>query len=312
MPQAGEVSSDPVAAYLRARAVNETFKAKVSQLEYEERSRKLIPAARASEYAATFSAIVKDALLSMPDRLAPMLAAVDEEKAIHRLMAAEVAAVLKKINKAVSGFGSLMQPFLMSEIGAAMVLPPREITVSQWADENRVLTGAAAAERGQWRTRPYQREPMDVLSPSHPCKQVVLWSAAQLLKTECLLNFLGFIADVDPGPVLLVEPRTEDAKALSKDRVAPMFRNTPALRGRSRPSNRATPTTPRCTKKYSRTARGISRSPVLSRHPALPCGRSDMRCSMRWTVIRQVRVRKGILYRLRSSAPRSSPTTKRS
>jgi integrase len=40
------------------------------------------------------------------------------------------------------------------------------------------------------------------------------------MKTETLLNFLGFIADVDPGPVLVVEPRTEDAKALSKDRVA--------------------------------------------------------------------------------------------
>ena len=138
-----------------------------------------------------------------------------------------------------------MQPFLMSEIGAAMVLPPREITVSQWADENRVLTGAAAAERGQWHTRPYQREPMDVLGPSHPCRQAVLWSAAQLLKTECLLNFIGFIADVDPGPVLVVEPRTEDAKALSKDRVGPMFRSTPALRGKiapvkSRDSNNTT------------------------------------------------------------------------
>jgi hypothetical protein len=105
IPQAGELTSDPVAAYLRARAVNETFKAKVSQLEYEERSRKLIPAARASEYAATFSAIVKDALLSMPDRLAPMLAALDDEKAIHRLLAAEVTAVLKKVNKAVSDSG---------------------------------------------------------------------------------------------------------------------------------------------------------------------------------------------------------------
>ena len=58
-----------------------------------------------------------------------------------------------------------MQPFSMSEIGAAAVLPPRDISVSQWADENRVLTGGAAAERGQWHTRPYQREPMDVLSP---------------------------------------------------------------------------------------------------------------------------------------------------
>ncbi len=138
-----------------------------------------------------------------------------------------------------------MQPFSLSEVGAAAVLPPREITVSQWADENRVLTGGAAAERGQWHTRPYQREPMDVLSPSHPSRQVVLWSAAQLMKTEVLLNFLGFIADVDPGPVLLVEPRTEDAKALSKDRVAPMFRATPALRGKiapvkSRDSNNTT------------------------------------------------------------------------
>ncbi len=101
----GDVSSDPVAQYLRARAVNETFKAKVSQLEYEERSRKLIPAARASEYAATFSAIVKDALMSMPDRLTPMLAAVDDEKAIHRMLVAEVTTVLKKVNKAVADSG---------------------------------------------------------------------------------------------------------------------------------------------------------------------------------------------------------------
>ena len=70
-----------------------------------------------------------------------------------------------------------------------------------------MLSGAGAAERGQWHTRPYQREPMDCLGPNHPCKQVVLMSAAQMLKTSVLVNFLGFIADVDPGPVLVVEPR---------------------------------------------------------------------------------------------------------
>ncbi len=138
-----------------------------------------------------------------------------------------------------------MQPFSIHEVGARAMLPPPEILVSQWADENRVLTGGAAAERGQWRTRHYQREPMDVLSPGHPCRQVVLLSAAQMMKTEVLLNFLGFIADVDPGPVLVVEPRTEDAKALSKDRIAPMFRSTPVLRGKiapvkSRDSNNTT------------------------------------------------------------------------
>ena len=72
-------------------------------------------------------------------------------------------------------------PFSMHQVGSEAMLPPREITVSEWADENVVLSGAAAAERGQWHTRPYQREPMDVLSPSHPCKQVVLMAAAQTL-----------------------------------------------------------------------------------------------------------------------------------
>src|ERR1035441_2399271 len=84
-----------------------------------------------------------------------------------------------------------MTPLSIHEVGAAAMLPPRDILVSQWADENRVLTGGAAAERGQWRTRSYQREPMDVLSPSHPCRQVVVLSGAQILKTEILLNFIG-------------------------------------------------------------------------------------------------------------------------
>ena len=112
------------------------------------------------------------------------------------------------------------------------MLPPRQISVSEWADENRSLTGGAAAERGSWRTRPYQREPMDTLGPDDPAQEIVIMSAAQMLKSECLLNFLGYIADVDPGPVLFVEPSIETARALSMDRVAPMFRVTPCLRGK--------------------------------------------------------------------------------
>jgi hypothetical protein len=98
-------SGDPVTAYLRARAVKESFAARTAQLEYEERAGKLIPAVRASEYAATFSSIVKDGLMAMPDRVSPMLAAVDDEKAIHRMLAAEVAAVLRKVSKSVADAG---------------------------------------------------------------------------------------------------------------------------------------------------------------------------------------------------------------
>jgi hypothetical protein len=98
-------SGDPVTAYLRARAVKESFAARTAQLEYEERAGKLIPAARAAEYAATFSSIVKDGLMAMPDRLSPMLAAVGDEKAIHRMLVAEVSAALRKVSKAVADAG---------------------------------------------------------------------------------------------------------------------------------------------------------------------------------------------------------------
>ena len=103
--ESGAVAGDPVSAYLRARAVKESFAARTAQLEYEERAGKLIPAVRASEYAATFSSIVKDGLMAMPDRVSPMLAAVDDEKAIHRMLAAEVAAVLRKVSKSVADAG---------------------------------------------------------------------------------------------------------------------------------------------------------------------------------------------------------------
>jgi hypothetical protein len=105
MHESPAASGDPVTAYLRARAVKESFAARTAQLEYEERAGKLIPAARAAEYAAGFSSIVKDGLMAMPDRLAPMLAAVDDEKAIHRMLVAEVSAALRKVSKAVADAG---------------------------------------------------------------------------------------------------------------------------------------------------------------------------------------------------------------
>ncbi len=107
MPGQPEVSSDPVSAYLRARAVTETFKAKTAQLEYEERAGKLIQATKAGEYAAHWSAIVGDALSAYPDRVAPLVAAAKSEVEIHRILAGETNALRRKLAKAIldAGYG---------------------------------------------------------------------------------------------------------------------------------------------------------------------------------------------------------------
>lgn len=102
---AGDVGADPVAAYLRARAVGETYKAKNAQLEYEERAGKLIQATKAGEYAAQFSSIVGDALSAWPDRLAPMVAAATDEGVVHRILLTEVNALRRKIAKAIADAG---------------------------------------------------------------------------------------------------------------------------------------------------------------------------------------------------------------
>lgn len=61
---------------------------------------------------------------------------------------------------------------------------------------------------------------------------VVVMSSAQVGKTEVLLNVLGHFIDQDPGPILVVMPTLEMAQAFSKDRLAPMIRDTPRLHGK--------------------------------------------------------------------------------
>lgn len=111
------------------------------------------------------------------------------------------------------------------------LLPPAAMTVSEWADANRILSGKGSAERGPWRTSrtPYLREPMDCLSPSSPWRRVVLVFGSQLGKTEVVLNWLGAIIDLWPAPTLLVQPTLDMAKRLNRQRLEPLLRETPVL-----------------------------------------------------------------------------------
>lgn len=109
--------------------------------------------------------------------------------------------------------------------------PDPDLTVSQWADEYRMLSQKASAEPGRWRTdrTPYLREIMDELSPSSPMQRVVFMAGAQVGKTETGNNWLGFVIHMAPGPMMLVQPTVDMAKRLSKQRIAPMIEESPAL-----------------------------------------------------------------------------------
>ena len=68
---------------------------------------------------------------------------------------------------------------------------------------------------------------MDALSdPS--ITRIVVPKAAQVGATEAIINnVLGYYIHQDPAPILVIMPTLELAEAWSKDRLAPMIRDTP-------------------------------------------------------------------------------------
>lgn len=110
--------------------------------------------------------------------------------------------------------------------------PDPLLTVSEWADQRRVLSPKASAEHGQWRTSrtPYLRRPMDDLSTISKVREVTLVFGSQMGKSEALNNWEGYIMDVAPGPSLFVQPTIDLAKRYSRMRIQPMIEATPTLR----------------------------------------------------------------------------------
>lgn len=111
------------------------------------------------------------------------------------------------------------------------IRPDAVLTVSEWADAHRKLPKKSSAEPGPWRTSraPYLREIMDSFSSRSDVEEVVFMKAAQIGGTEVLLNCLGYVIDHAPGPVMLVWPTVDTAKRGSRQRVAPLTTDTPAI-----------------------------------------------------------------------------------
>jgi phage terminase large subunit GpA-like protein len=122
----------------------------------------------------------------------------------------------------------------LSEAWAESWHTERLLTLSEWADANITLSSKDSAEPGPYRTArtPYIKGVADCLSPFSPVERVVLIAGAQLGKTRLGLNWLGYIMDISPGPVLLVEPTVDVARKVSKQRLATMIASTPVLSGK--------------------------------------------------------------------------------
>ena len=113
--------------------------------------------------------------------------------------------------------------------------PPPDMVVSEWADGFRILSPEDSAETGQWFTSraEYQRGIMDAVN-NPLVEKIVFKKSAQVGATQIFNNIIGYFIDLDPCPILVVNPTREMAQAWSRLRLAPMLRDTDAIKGKVR------------------------------------------------------------------------------
>jgi len=105
-------------------------------------------------------------------------------------------------------------PILKRTVARALAVlkPPPDLTISDWADQNRRLSSEASAEPGQWRTSraEYQRGIMEAISDA-ATETVVIMSSAQVGKALALDTPLATptgwttMGEVEVGDILFDE-----------------------------------------------------------------------------------------------------------
>jgi phage terminase large subunit GpA-like protein len=112
----------------------------------------------------------------------------------------------------------------------ALLEPPPELRLSEWAAQNIVLPEGSRARPGGYRNWPYFTEVLDAMSDP-AVERITILKSARVGFTKSLMVMMGSIAANDPAPIILLVPTDEDARGIAVDEVEPIFEATPALHG---------------------------------------------------------------------------------
>ena len=108
--------------------------------------------------------------------------------------------------------------------------PPEQLTVSEWAEEYRMLDSKSSAMPGPWSNdiTPYLTGVMDEFN-NYETEKIIFVKPTQIGGTEALQNMIGYIVMQDPSPTMIVYPTDTLAKSVSENRLQPMLKATPEI-----------------------------------------------------------------------------------
>ena len=121
----------------------------------------------------------------------------------------------------------------LAESTLAAFRPPPDIDVAEWAERYRRLSPESSAAPGKYNLdrTPYLREPLQMIGKPGVVS-VSMMTSAQIGKSTLVENAIGYAIDLDPCPILHISPTIESMKMFSRERLAPMIRDTPVLKGK--------------------------------------------------------------------------------
>lgn len=109
-------------------------------------------------------------------------------------------------------------------------IPPK-LTVSQWADEYRVIAKGAGAEPGKWHTsrNPLLREIMDALSDHSTVRLIDFKKSAQIGATEIGINWVGYVIQRGLDSMIVAQPVKDLARSWATTKFDPAVALMPEL-----------------------------------------------------------------------------------
>lgn len=114
--------------------------------------------------------------------------------------------------------------------GRKLFDPVPPVAVSVWAGNSRFVSREESARPGLWDNSitPFAVEPMDAFSDDE-VERITFMGSAQVVKTEIIKNIIGYNAELEGEPMLLVYPSEDDARDFSTEKLDPMLRYNPNI-----------------------------------------------------------------------------------
>jgi phage terminase large subunit GpA-like protein len=173
------------------------------------------------------------------------LAALESQDALHARLTevvhdglAYLSAQAKEMARDLAGEAGSAVDALVAHGGATYldrfaraVAPRPHLTVSAWADQYRWLSQKSSGEPGKWKTErnPMLREIMDCLSVQSDVRRIVIMKPAQVGITEACVNWIGYVMQHAPAPLMVLLPTLENRDKWITQKLNPLLLETPVI-----------------------------------------------------------------------------------